>query len=385
MCADLLSLDRRFSNVRPRNPKGGPDQGRDIEALFEGRALVFAAVGFIRGAQDTPQHRRQTANKFDHDLRSALKHAPDLDVFVFFTNVALTAKDRDGLCDAARAIKHSIYTEIFDREQIRLILNTPRGFGLRFQYLDLEMSKEEQQSFFSEHGEEIQAMLARRFTDIDSSMARMEFLADKPSPLTWLQALIQLKVPCTAAQLGEFRVLLELRRRGSRCAEPSLTMATEDTWIGPPSEGRRALRLYVGTREHWIHNLKDPLDETPISRIPLGCELAPNPPIPTLAQLDQHEVSLWVSKPLHEMIDRVSLIANVYEVATLTSSDMCFMDADELPWWPNTEWWPELAPHSKALELVEITKSTHLPSPEYLSDLPWLIDYYRHLPTRFAL
>jgi hypothetical protein len=341
-------------------------------------------VGFIDGAQDSPQHRRQARNKFKQDLKSALLHTPDLEVFLFFTNVALTPKDQDGLRGAARDIKRTLQVELFTREQLRMALNTPRGFGLRFQYLDIEMSREEQASFFSAHGEQIQATLARGLTDIELSMARMEFLADKPSPLTWLQALVHLKAPCRASDLGAFRILLELRRRGSHANLPEFSLATEDAWIGSQELGRRGLRIYVGTRGHWMHDLKDPLGEEPVTSIPLGCELLPHPPIPTLSQLDQHEIYLWVSKPLHAQIDHISIIANVYEVAILAEPDMYFDDAGDAPWWPDTECWPELGPKAKNLQGVAITKATHLPCPEYLANLSWLIDYYRHLPTRLV-
>jgi hypothetical protein len=139
--------------------------------------------------------------------------------------------------------------------------------------------------------------------------------------------------------------------------------------------------MYVGTRDRWMHNLKHPLGEGPITEIPAGCELPPDPPIGTLAELDQHELHIYVSKPLHELIDRISVTANVYEVAVLELSDIYFSDADA-PWWPDPEWWPDLAPDARSFEWVEITKATHLPFPEYLPDRPLLIDYYRHLPTR---
>jgi len=193
LCTDLLSLDKRFSQVRSRNPKGGPDQGRDIEAIFEGHSLAFGAVGFIDGANDSASHRRQIKKKFRDDLASALRHRADLDVFVFFTNVALTPTDQDELRSAARGIKCNIVVELFTREQIRAALDTPMGFGLRLRHLDIELSKSEQASFFAAYGEEIQATIARKFTDLDRSMARLEFLADKPSPLTWLQAVVHLK------------------------------------------------------------------------------------------------------------------------------------------------------------------------------------------------
>jgi hypothetical protein len=36
MCLAILSIDRRFTNLRPRHPRGGPDGGRDVDAIFRG-------------------------------------------------------------------------------------------------------------------------------------------------------------------------------------------------------------------------------------------------------------------------------------------------------------------------------------------------------------
>jgi hypothetical protein len=382
LCADLLSLDKRFSQVRSRNPKGGPDQGRDIEAIFEGRDLAFGAVGFIDGANDSASHRRQIKKKFRDDLASALRHRADLDVFVFFTNVALTPTDQDEVRNAARELKRTMVVELFTREEIRAALNTPKGFGLRLGYLDIEMSKSEQASFFAAYGEEIQATITRSFTDLDRSMARVEFLADKPSPLTWLQVAVNLKQPCKPSDLGAFRILVELHRRGSRGDEPQLSMATEDASMDTGEAKTHAIRMYVGTRQHWMHNLKNPLREKRVLHLPVGCELSADPPIRTLAHLDQHEINVWVSKPLHTRIASITVTANVYEVAELKSADMYFTEVDGPPWWPDTEWWPDLTPTAKSLQWVEISRTTHLPSPDYLPNIPWRIDYYRHLPLR---
>ncbi len=382
LCTDLLSLDQRFSQVRSRSPKGGPDQGRDIEAVFESRYLAFGAVGFIDGANDSAPQRRQIRKKFRDDLASALKHRADLDVFVFFTNVALTPTDQDELRKDARELKRTLIVELFTREQMRAALNTPKGFGLRLGYLDIEMSKSEQTSFFAAYGEEIQATITRTFTSLDRSMARVEFLADKPSPLTWLQVAVNLKKSCKPSDLGAFRILVEFRRRGSSGDEPQLSMATEDTSIDTSTSKAHALRMYVGTRQQSMHNLKNPLREEHVRHLPVGCELSPDPPIRTLAHLDQNEVNVWVSKPFHARIASIKVTANVYEVAELQSADMYFTDVDDPPWWPATERWPDLAPDAKALQWVEISRATHLPFPDYLPNTPWLIDYYRHLPSR---
>ena len=34
MCRAILAIDKRFSEVRPRHPRGGPDGGRDIQANY---------------------------------------------------------------------------------------------------------------------------------------------------------------------------------------------------------------------------------------------------------------------------------------------------------------------------------------------------------------
>jgi hypothetical protein len=34
LCQAILALDERFSLVRLRQPRGGPDEGRDLEAQF---------------------------------------------------------------------------------------------------------------------------------------------------------------------------------------------------------------------------------------------------------------------------------------------------------------------------------------------------------------
>ena len=40
LCLGILALDIRFSNIKPRRSKGGPDGARDIEAAFENGETV---------------------------------------------------------------------------------------------------------------------------------------------------------------------------------------------------------------------------------------------------------------------------------------------------------------------------------------------------------
>jgi hypothetical protein len=64
MCLAILAIDRRFTNVKPRQPRGGPDGGRDIEATLQGSQKVFGAVGFVNQANDSDQHKNAAKGKF---------------------------------------------------------------------------------------------------------------------------------------------------------------------------------------------------------------------------------------------------------------------------------------------------------------------------------
>ena len=70
MCRAVLELDVRYTEVRPRHPLGGPDGGRDIEALFGGTLRTFGAVGFANSANDSDEQKRQVRRKFKDDLTS---------------------------------------------------------------------------------------------------------------------------------------------------------------------------------------------------------------------------------------------------------------------------------------------------------------------------
>src|SRR5271156_4939384 len=78
MCAAILPLDRSYSQVQPRRPEGGPDGGRDIQAIRNGRTEVWGAVGFQNSVTDSADDKRQAKKKFKDDVDVALGIKPDL-------------------------------------------------------------------------------------------------------------------------------------------------------------------------------------------------------------------------------------------------------------------------------------------------------------------
>jgi len=143
LCIAVLATQPNYTNVQPRRPVGGPDGGRDIEALYKDQNLVWGAVGFRHKANDSAEDKKWVKNKYKNDLEAARKHNSDLRGFVFFTNVDLTPGEVAELEDLARSLDFT-FTDIFYRERLRIALDQPVGLAFRYQYLNIAMEPAEQ-------------------------------------------------------------------------------------------------------------------------------------------------------------------------------------------------------------------------------------------------
>lgn len=204
MCRAILSIDQRYMDVRPRHPRGGPDGGRDLEAVYRENQTVYGAVGFVNQANDSNEQKKGICKKFTSDLKSALSSNKDLSVFVFFTNINLTIGEKDSLIDVARSSNIS-HCEIFDRERIRISLDSPDGFSIRFQYLNIPLSETEQASFFARWGDDIQQMISSGFKNIENGINRLLFLEESSTPLHHFTISFELKQKYSAGEIGHFR------------------------------------------------------------------------------------------------------------------------------------------------------------------------------------
>jgi hypothetical protein len=206
MCLEILKVQHDYSDISPRLPNGGPDGGRDIQGMYKDY-LCFGAVGFVNGANDAKQHRDQIKKKFKDDLESALTTkrdgTPAPKSFVFFTNVALTPTIREALQKQAYA-KGISHCEIFDRERIRLILDSNRGYAIRFRYLDVPLSDAEQKDFFSAWADEINAAIGSGLRGIDQTTKRIQFLLEAQLSLNHLATVVKLDSSIWDVCKGEF-------------------------------------------------------------------------------------------------------------------------------------------------------------------------------------
>jgi hypothetical protein len=205
MCRAVLATDNRYSDVRPRHPRGGPDGGRDIEAIYRNEHIAFGAVGFVNQANDSAEQKRVINGKFEDDLNSALTADTKPKAFVFFTNINLTIGEKDGLIEQAKK-QGILYCEIMDRERIRIALDSPDGFSTRFQYLNILLSDEEQASFFSKWGDDIQSVISTGFQRIENTLNRILFFHEASSSLSHLTVSLELNKKYSAEEIGHFRL-----------------------------------------------------------------------------------------------------------------------------------------------------------------------------------
>ena len=209
MCLQILSLDSNYSEIKPRHPNGGKDHGRDIEALYKNEILCFCGVGFVNNACDSNEQKNEIKNKFDSDLQSAIKNAEKENIklkgFIFFTNLELTISERDSLIEKAHE-NGLTHCEIYHRERLLIALNSPDGFAIRFNSLNIPLSPEEQSSFFSKWGNDIQSVISNGFQEQKKAIDRMIFLQESLLPLDYFSVLVKLDGDYSSEEIGHFRV-----------------------------------------------------------------------------------------------------------------------------------------------------------------------------------
>lgn len=153
--AGIILAHEGFRDIDPSHPLGGRDGLKDMVLTHKGRKWV-AAVYFPRGQQSFSDIKI----KFLHDCEGATKN--DAGGIAFITNQEIKLSERKELVDG-----QIVDVQLFHLERICLLLNTPSLYGVRLDFLGIDMSKEEQLSFFAEHDS--------RISKIESTLSRLSF------------------------------------------------------------------------------------------------------------------------------------------------------------------------------------------------------------------
>lgn len=110
---------------------------------------------------------------------------------------------------AARA-KGIIECDIFDRERLRIALDSADGFAIRFQFLRLAMSEAEQASFFARWGDEINTLIASGFQAVHRTLDHLLFLQEAAGPIEGFAMKLELDREYTGEELGHIRAFCSI-------------------------------------------------------------------------------------------------------------------------------------------------------------------------------
>jgi fido (protein-threonine AMPylation protein) len=133
-CAGIMIVEG-FKDVDPQAPIGGRDDRKDLLASKGGLRWV-GAVYFPPTTQTFPSIKA----KFLEDLDGVSRNRAD--AFAFLVNQRVTVGQRGELEKSA-----SVPVEVYHLERLRMVLDSPLGYGLRVQYLAIPMNIEEQSAF----------------------------------------------------------------------------------------------------------------------------------------------------------------------------------------------------------------------------------------------
>jgi hypothetical protein len=127
-----------FDSIDPSHPLGGRDGLKDLVCWKNGIKWVAAAY--------FPNGRKSFANiksKFNDDVKGV--DANNAGGFVFVTNQHLSNGERDNLRSGTTVPN----VEIYHLERIVLVLDRPENYGVRQDFLGIDMTNEEMVAFFA--------------------------------------------------------------------------------------------------------------------------------------------------------------------------------------------------------------------------------------------
>lgn len=170
MAAIILS-NEGFRNIDPSHPLGGRDGLKDMVVSYNGSKWV-GAVYFPRGQKDFSEIK----DKFIHDLEGVKQN--EANGIAFITNQEIRLSERKIISE----IDASVDVQIYHLERIASLLNSPQYYGVRMEFLEIEMNKEEQLAFFASQTDKmnnIENVLERLVSSIEKNEYGHQLLKER--------------------------------------------------------------------------------------------------------------------------------------------------------------------------------------------------------------
>jgi fido (protein-threonine AMPylation protein) len=240
LCAAVLNLES-FEHIDPQCPLGGPDGTKDIICFKDGKKWIAGAY-----FPTTYPSFTEIKKKLSGDLQGVKKN--EASGFAFLINQPLTPTERAELIDIAN--RSAELCEIYHLERLRLLLDAPKGYGIRLEYLRIPMNEEEQFAFWSTFNYDLTRKLLdneRQLSDINTKLdlviARTTAihvdLLTQPSSITSVseESVAAIEMPISNLSIAD---LCWIHR-----------IITEDVGLTESVRGRlRSVNVWIGSKDN---------------------------------------------------------------------------------------------------------------------------------------
>jgi len=164
LCAGILNVEG-YQSIDPQCPLGGPDGLKDIVCYKDGNKFISAA--FFPTSENS---FGKIKTKFKDDFEGVKKNGAQ--GFIFIVNQKLSPSERDEL--KIIATDKEAVCEIYHLQRIQGILDSPKGYGLRIEYLRITMSTEEQYGFWAVWSNDFRDFFRKQQESMDSLSSRID-------------------------------------------------------------------------------------------------------------------------------------------------------------------------------------------------------------------
>lgn len=192
----------------------------------------------------------EVRDKFVSDLRGVERNQAD--GFVFLSNQRVTLEGRAALRDLVAGP-----SEIYDVERLRHVLDSPKGYGLRLEYLRRAMTLKEQVAFFNELQGEMTRQLLEHQRGVE---AKLDLILERTTAAPGALAVGMSSIVDSADVVGELGAPMSELNAGTLSLLHRVL--TEDGPMAAAAGRFRNVQVWVGSAENPVF-VPPPPEEVP--------------------------------------------------------------------------------------------------------------------------
>lgn len=145
-----ILISEGYTELNPSHPLGGPDGKKDAVCQKDGKKFIMACY-FPNGQKSF----KETLDKYKNDYLGVKNN--QVNGIAFITNQELSLGERQEL--ETIALNDNKLADIYHLERISTIVNIPSNYGIRLEFLRIEMTAEEQLSALAQKDAKIHELM----------------------------------------------------------------------------------------------------------------------------------------------------------------------------------------------------------------------------------